>query len=112
MAVAVAEMTDQGERPALRAWRAAHERERKRMAIKTQHDYALWIGVDPGQWSKWCSGRMPVPGPQGRRLALLLDHEPRLPDLWLRLSQEQERRALLEEAAARAAPGQEAVPDG
>jgi len=103
-AVAVETGADAGPvvRPALRAWNTAHERERRRMGLVTQDAYAQWIGVDPGNWSKWRRGRRPVPGPEGRRIAALLVHDPRWPGLWLRLVQEQELLALEEE---RAAPG-------
>jgi hypothetical protein len=88
------------DRPVLRAWvaeheLAEHERERKRMGLRTQQDYAQWIGVDPAQWSKWRSATLPVPRKQGRRLAQLLDHNPRIASLWLRLALEQEQLALV-----------------
>jgi hypothetical protein len=78
----------------LRAWVAEHNRERKRMGLRTQQAYCQWVAVDPAQWSKWCAGVLPVPRRQGRRMVALLDHNPRLASLWLRLAVEQEQLAL------------------
>lgn len=87
-------MGDDVTRPALRSWVAAHQRERKRMGIPTQDAYAQWLGIDPANWSRWKRGLVPVPAKQGRRLVLLFDHDARWQALWLRLSQEQEQRAI------------------
>ena len=92
---------DADDRPALRAWVHAHERECRRMAIPTQDAYAQWLGVDPGAWSKWRNGRVPVPPKQGRRLVTLLDHDPRWEGLWQRLLAEQDRRELRRAREAR-----------
>jgi len=89
------------DRPALKAWVAAHEREGRRMGIPTDALYAQWIGVDAGAWSKWKRGLVPVPPKQGRRLVALLDRDPRWEGLWLRLLAEQDRRALRRARAAR-----------
>ena len=92
------------QRPVLRAWVAEHDRERKRMALFTQQAYAQWLGVDPAQWSKWRSGALPVPRKQGRRLVVLLDHNPRIASLWLRLVIEQEQLAITGGPSARPGP--------
>lgn len=89
-----------GARPALGAYFAAHDRERRRMGIPTQEGYAQWAGVDPADWSRWRRGRTAIPGHQGRRMVALFDHEPRWRQLWLRLVQEQEHLALLAEELA------------
>ncbi len=89
------------ERPALRAWRAELERERKRMGIPTQEGLAQWAGFDPGDLSNWRSGSKPVPRRQGRRLVALFDHNPRWEGLWLRLAQEQEQVALRRDQGSR-----------
>ena len=98
MAVAVAALTipigGGVERPALRAWKQAHERERKRMGLRTQDAYAQWLGIDPAQWSKWRTAARAVPVRQGRRLVALFDHDQRWAGLWLRLAQEQELHAI------------------
>ena len=90
-----------GGRPALRAWRAELERERKRMGIPTQEGLAQWAGFDPGDLSNWRSGSEPVPLRQGRRLVALFDHNPRWEGLWLRLAQEQEQVALRRDQGSR-----------
>ena len=102
MAVAAVEMSeDLASRPALRAWNAAHERERKRMGFPTYDAYAAWAGVDPALLSKWRRGKRPVPAPAGRKLVALFDHDPRWEGLWLRLWQEQELLALRQERGPR-----------
>lgn len=83
------------QRPALRAWNAAHTRERKRMGLRTFDAYAQWLGVDPADESRWRRGLVPVPPKQGRRIVALFDHDPRWPGLWTRLLLEQERLALM-----------------
>lgn len=95
-----------GMRPALRAWKAELERERKRMGIRTQEGLAQWAGVDPGDLSNWRSGSKPVPRKQGRRLVALFDHNPRWEGIWLRLAQEQEQQALRAHAPREGLPVQ------
>jgi hypothetical protein len=98
MGTAAAALDD---KPALRAWVAAHEREGRRMAIPTDALYAQWVGVDPGAWSKWKRGLVPVPPKQGRRLVALFDHDPKWEGLWQRLLAEQDRRELRRAREAR-----------
>ena len=107
VAVAMAGGDALASRPALRAWRAELERERKRMGLPTQEALAQWAGCDPGDLSNWRSGSKPVPRRQGRRLVTLFDHNPRWAGLWLRLTQEQEQVALRDSvpAARQVGPG-------
>ena len=72
------------------------------MGLRTQQAYAQWIGVDPRSGASGARRRSPCRGRQGRRLAALLDHNPRIASLWLRLAQEQELVALA--AAATGGP--------
>lgn len=102
-AVEVAPAEGEGERPALRAFKQALWREGRRMGIRSLTDLAKWVGADPGNLSKYLSGKVPFPAAVGRRIVKLFDHDPGWQTRWLRLAREQELLAMRAEAEGGAA---------